>query len=88
MGHVNSKKNVYQNKHFNIESYDTIYQITQMYANCDVDWANNIDNHLFTLGYVFLLGNGSISGNNKKQPYIAMSSTKVEYMTNTQATKQ
>lgn len=59
-----------------------------MYANCDVDWANNIDNHLFTLGYVFLLGNGSISGNNKKQPYIAMSSTKVEYMTNTQATKQ
>ncbi len=25
MGHMNSKKNVYQNKHFNIESYDTIY---------------------------------------------------------------
>jgi hypothetical protein len=36
----------------------------------------------------FLLGNGSISGNNKKQPYIAISSTKVEYMTNSQATKQ
>jgi len=25
MGHVNSKKNVYENQHFNIESYDTIY---------------------------------------------------------------
>jgi hypothetical protein len=34
------------------------------------------------------LGNGSISENNKKQPYIAMSSTKVEYITNSQATKQ
>lgn len=37
MGHVNSKKNVYENKHFNIESCDTIYWITQMYANCDAD---------------------------------------------------
>jgi hypothetical protein len=58
-----------------------------------INWANNSDNHLFTLGYVFLLGNGSISENNKKQPYkkqpyIAMSSTKVEYMTNSQARKQ
>jgi hypothetical protein len=37
-------------------------------ANC----ASNMDDYKSTLGYVFLLGNGAINWNNKKQTSIVM----------------
>jgi hypothetical protein len=59
-----------------------------MCAYCDVDWVGNMDDHKYASSYVFLLGNGVISCSNKKQTSIAMSSTKVQYMATSQATKQ
>jgi hypothetical protein len=59
-----------------------------MCAHCDVDWASNMDGDKSTSSYVFLLENGVISWNYKKQTFIAMSSIEVEYMTTSQATRQ
>jgi hypothetical protein len=47
-----------------------------------------MDDHKSTSCYVFLLGNGAISWNNKKQTFIAMSSIEVEYMATSQTTMQ
>jgi hypothetical protein len=44
-----------------------------MCAHCDVDWAGNMDDIKSTSTYVFLLGNGVISWNYKKQTFIVMS---------------
>jgi hypothetical protein len=41
-----------------------------------------------TTGFVFIMGGGAISWSSKRQPTIALSTTKVEYMANTQATKE
>ncbi len=46
-----------------------------MCAYCDVDWVDNMDDHKSTSGYVFLLGNGAMSWNSKKQIFIDMLST-------------
>ncbi len=54
-----------------------------MCAYCDVDWVDSMDDHKSALSYVFLLGNGVISWNNKKQTSIIMSSTKVQCMVTT-----
>ncbi len=53
-----------------------------------VDWVGNMDDHKSTSCYVFLLGDGAISWNNKKYTFIAMSSIEVEYMVVSQATMQ
>ncbi len=41
-----------------------------------------------TSSYVFSLGNDVINYNNKKETFIVMSSTKIEYMAALQTTKQ
>jgi hypothetical protein len=38
-----------------------MYGSTQMCAYCDVDWASNMDDCKFVVGYIFLLGNGAIN---------------------------
>jgi hypothetical protein len=55
---------------------------------CDVDWAGDLEDRRFTTGFVFMIGGGAISWNSKRQPTIALSTTKAEYMANTQATKE
>ncbi len=55
--------------------YDIVYGSTQMCAYCDANWVRNMDDHKSTSSYVFLLGNGAISWNSKKQTDIVMSST-------------
>ncbi len=85
MGQVHFERNVYQNQCPNIRDYDIIYGNTHMCAYCDVDWVGNMDDHKSASSYVFLLGNGVISWNNKKQTSIAMSSTKVQYMATLEA---
>ncbi len=40
-----------------------------MCAYCDVDWVGNMDDCKSTSGYVFLLGNGAISWDSKKQTF-------------------
>jgi len=46
-----------------------------MCAYYDVNCIGNMDDCKSTLGYVFLLGNGVISWNNKKETSIAMFNT-------------
>ena len=45
----------------------------------DSDWGHNIVNHRSVLGYVFMLGDSTISWKAKQQPTIAASSTEAEY---------
>ncbi len=80
MGQVHSKRNVYQNQYSNIGDYDNVYESTQMCAYCDVNWVGNMYDHKSTSSYVFLLGNGVVNWNSKKQSSIVMSSIEVEYV--------
>ncbi len=54
---------------------------------CGLGWQYGCD-YKSTSCYVFLLGNGTISWNNKQQTFFVMSSIEVEYMVVSQATKQ
>jgi hypothetical protein len=73
MGQVHYERNVCQNKCPNIEDYDIIYG--KMCAYNDTNCVGNMDDHKFTSCYVFLLGNGAINWNNKKQISIIVLST-------------
>ncbi len=65
MGQMHSKRNVYQSQWPNIGDYDTFYGSTQM-CTYYADWVGNMDDCKSTWCYVFLLGDGAISWNNKK----------------------
>jgi len=54
----------------------------------DSDWAGSVDDNKSTSGYVFHLGSGAISWAFKKQPIVALSTTKEEYVAATAATCQ
>ena len=45
----------------------------------DADWAGLTYDRRSTSGYVFSLGSGAVSWSSKKQPTVALSSTKAEY---------
>ncbi len=89
MGQMHSEMNVYQIQCCrNIGDYDFFYGNTQMLcAYCDVDQASNMDDCKSTSSYVFLLGNGVINLNSKKQNFVVMLSTKVKYMVTSQTTR-
>lgn len=55
---------------------------------CDADWAGDATDRRSTSGYVFMLGDGAISWNSKKQPTIALSTTEAEYMAISQSTRE
>jgi len=55
---------------------------------CDADWGGDLEDRRSTTWFVFIMGGGTISWSNKRQPTIALSTTKAEYMVNTQATKE
>jgi len=52
----------------------------------DVDWACNVSDRKSTSGFMFFIGSGAISWSSKKQPTIALSSTKAKYRSTTIAT--
>ena len=54
----------------------------------DTSWACDPDDYSSTSGYVFKLGDTTISWNSKKQSTIASSSTEAEYMAMSHCTKQ
>jgi hypothetical protein len=60
----------------------------QLHGYCDVDWAGDTQDRRSTTGYVFMLGNGAISWNSKRQPTIALSTTEAEYMATSQGIKE
>ena len=54
----------------------------------DSNWASNVNDRKSTSGYVFTLGGGAISWSSKKQPTVALSSTKAEYIAGAHAAKE
>jgi hypothetical protein len=51
----------------------------QIHGYTDVDWAHNVSDRTSTSGFMFSFGSGAVSWNNKKQPIVALLSTKAEY---------
>lgn len=61
---------------------------TPMFMYCDSDWAGEVDGCKSTIGYCFLLCEGTISWNSKKKPTVTLSSAEAEYMAFTNATNE
>jgi hypothetical protein len=51
----------------------------QIHGYTNVDWARNVSNRRSTSGFMFSFGSGAISWRSKKQPIVALLSTKAEY---------
>jgi hypothetical protein len=62
--------------------------VLDVHGFVDVDWAGDLDHRISTSGYVFTLFGGAISWMSKKQVVVALSTTKVEYMEATHASKE
>jgi hypothetical protein len=54
----------------------------------DADWVGDLDRRRSTSGYVFNLFGGAISWMRKRQVVVALSTTEVEYMETTHASKE
>ena len=54
----------------------------------DADWVGDLDQRRSTSGYVFSLFGGAINWMSKVQSVVALSTTKVEYMVATHASKE
>jgi hypothetical protein len=51
----------------------------QVHGYTDADWVGNVSNRRSTSGFMFSFRTGDVSWSSKKQPTIALSSTKAEY---------
>jgi hypothetical protein len=60
----------------------------EMLKYCDADWGGDLEDRMSTIRFVFIMGGGTISWSSKLQPTITLSTMEVEYMANTQATKE
>jgi len=63
-------------------NFGIIYKKTKDYqvmGYCDADYAEDSGTRRSTTGYFFSLGSGAISWCSKRQPIVALSSTKAEY---------
>ena len=54
----------------------------------DADWAGDLDQRRSTSGYVFNLFGCAVSWMSKRQSIVALSTTEVEYMVATHASKE
>jgi hypothetical protein len=59
-----------------------------LYGYSDSDWGNDVNDRRSITGWVFLLHNGAVSWQSRKQPTVALSSVEAEYMAATQATRE
>ncbi len=53
-----------------------------------MDWAGDLEDRRSTTWFIFMMGGGAISWSSTQQPIIVLSTTEVEYMASTQATKE
>src|SRR5579871_4074643 len=61
---------------------------TRLFGYTDANWGGNLDNRRSTGGFVFIFAGGAISWSSKLQETVALSSTELEYMTVTQASRE
>ena len=54
----------------------------------DADWVGDLDQRIYTSGYVFNLLGGAISWMSKKQSIVALSTIEAQYMASTHARKE
>ena len=66
----------------------TASENSELVGYTDSDWAGSVDDRKSTSGYVFHMGSGAISWASKKQPIVALSTTKEEYVAATAAACQ
>eukprot|EP00253_Pinus_taeda_P022001 PITA_22001 len=66
----------------------TVSERSDLIGYTDSDWAGSVNDQKSTSGYVFHMGSGAISWASKKQPIVALSTTKVEYVAATAAACQ
>jgi hypothetical protein len=76
-------------------SYGLCYQrrlgldrVLVLHGFADADWAGDLDHRRSTSGYVFNLFGGAISWMSKRQVVVTLSTSKVEYMAATHASKE
>jgi phosphoribosyl-AMP cyclohydrolase len=63
-------------------------RVVDIHGFVDADWARDLDHRRSTSGYVFNLFGGAISWMSKRQVVVALSTTEVEYMAATHASKE
>jgi hypothetical protein len=59
-----------------------------MHGFVDTDWDGDLDHRIYTSGYLFNLFGGEINWMSKRQAIVALSTTKVEYIETTHASKE
>ena len=62
--------------------------VINVHGFVDANWAGDLDHRISTSGYVFNLFGGAISWMSKRQAIVALSTTEVEYMAATHASKE
>jgi len=60
----------------------------EVFVYYDADWGGDLEDRRSTTRFVFMIAGGAIYWSSKRQPTITLSTTEVEYMANTQATKE
>ena len=63
-------------------------RVLDIHGFVDADWVGDLDQRRSTSGYVFNLFGGVVSWMSKKQSVVALSTTEVEYMAATHASKE
>ena len=63
-------------------------RVVDIHGFVDVDWARDMDRRRSTSEYAFNLFGGEINWMSKRQAVVALSTTKVEYMATTHASKE
>jgi hypothetical protein len=65
-----------------------LHKVLDIHGFVDVDWVGDMDRRRYTSGYVFNLFGGVISWMRKRKVVVALSTTEVEYMAATHASKE
>jgi hypothetical protein len=63
-------------------------RVLDIHVFVDADWAGDMDHRRLTSGYVFNLFGGEISWMRKRKYVVALSTTELEYMETTHASKE
>lgn len=60
----------------------------RLHGYADADWAGDISTRKSTTGYLFQIGNATVSWKSKRQSIVALSSTEAEYVSLSSATQE